>query len=169
LVADGGDAAQASRGDGDAAQSSGGDGDAGETGSGETSGASDGSMDANCRLVPNPFGNDDCHHSCTVEMFAVDVPADRVADVASVSVSPEGPCRDGGFPITGAAPGIYYFSVTDVGVCRVTVSFSSGAPDFTASVLIVPNCGPCCLGRPIPQDPLIMVPELEPADASPGG
>ena len=104
---------------------------------------------------------DDCRHSCPVSSFAVDVPADRVGDVASVT--PAGPCNSQS--VTGSASGVYFFSVFGDGVCQITVSFRSGAPDFVASVDIVPNAGPCCVGQPTAQKRAISVPEL----ASSGG
>jgi hypothetical protein len=98
----------------------------------------------------------DCHHSCPISGFAVVVPADRVDDVASVT--PGGPCNSQS--VTGSAPGVYFFSVTEDGVCQITVSFRSGAPDFVASLGIVPNAGPCCVGQPTAQGGDISVPEL---------
>jgi hypothetical protein len=106
----------------------------------------------------------DCHGSCPGSFFDVVVPADREDDVASViSV---GPCR--WLSVTGAAPGVYVFSVTDDGVCKVTVSFRSGAPDFVGSVTVAPNAGPCCIGQPAAQIERIDVPDLGAADASSG-
>ncbi len=106
----------------------------------------------------------DCRHSCPVSDFAVNVPGDRVGDVASVTSA--GPC--GSQTVTGAAPGLYFFSVTDVGVCQVTVSFRSGAPDFVGSVSIAPYPGPCCVGQATAQSPTIDVPEVASVDASSG-
>jgi|SRR3954470_20678272 hypothetical protein len=106
----------------------------------------------------------DCHHSCPISNFAVDVPADRVDDVASVT--PTGPCRSES--VTGSAPGIYFVSVTGNGTCQIAVSFRSGAPDFVASVSIVPNPGPCCVGQPAAQQGIISVPDLGSVDASSG-
>jgi hypothetical protein len=106
----------------------------------------------------------DCHHSCPISSFALDVPADRVDDVASVT--PTGPCTPES--VTGSAPGLYFFSVTGNGVCQIMVSFQSGAPDFVASVSIVPNPGPCCVGQPTAQETDISVPELGTVDASSG-
>ena len=106
----------------------------------------------------------DCNHSCPISRFAVDVPADRVDDVASVI--PTGPC--GSESVTGSAPGIYFFTVTGNGVCQITVSFRSGAPDFVASVSIGPSAGPCCKGQSVAQTGTISVPELGSVDASSG-
>lgn len=106
----------------------------------------------------------DCHHSCPISTFVVDVPADRLDDVASVTAA--GPCISQS--VTGSAPGIYFFSATGDGVCHVTVSFHSGAPDFMGSVTIAPNAGPCCVGQPTAQSESISVPELGSADASSG-
>ena len=106
----------------------------------------------------------DCNHSCPISSFAVDVPADRVDDVASVT--PMGQCTAD--PFSGSAPGIYFFTVTGNGVCQITVSFKSGAPDFVASVSIVPSAGPCCKGQPAAQTGSISVPELGAVDASSG-
>ena len=105
----------------------------------------------------------DCHHSCPISSFAVDVPTDRVDDVASVT--PTGPC--GPESVTGSASGVYFFSVTGDGVCQVTISFRSGAPDFVASVNVVPNAGPCCVGQPTADKGSISVPEGS-VDASSG-
>ncbi len=105
-------------------------------------------------------GSADCHHSCPIDDFAVFVPADRVDDVASVTS--EGPCTSES--VTGSAPGIYFFSVTATGVCRVTIAFLSGAPDFVGSMSIVPNAGPCCVGQATAQSGSIAVPELGQAD-----
>jgi hypothetical protein len=106
----------------------------------------------------------DCHHSCPISGFAVEVPADRVDDVASVT--PTGPCASES--VTGSAPGVYFFTVTEDGVCQVIVSFRSGAPDFVASVNIIPNAGPCCVGQPTAQQGSFLVPELGSLDASVG-
>jgi hypothetical protein len=104
----------------------------------------------------------DCHHSCPIDGFVVEVPADRVEDVSSVT--PAGPC--GPQSVEGSAPGYYFFSVTGDGVCQIVVSFRSGAPNFVASVNIVPNAGPCCVGQPTAQQGSISVPELGSLDAS---
>lgn len=97
-----------------------------------------------------------CNHSCPISGFAVIVPADRVGDVASVT--PTGPCMS--YSVAGSQPGVYFFSVTGDGVCQITVSFRSGAADFVASVNIVPNAGPCCVGQPTAEKGTISVPEL---------
>lgn len=106
----------------------------------------------------------DCHHSCPIGGFAVDVPADRVDDVASIT--PAGPCKSQS--VTGSGRDVYFFNVTGDGVCQITVSFRSGAPDFIASIDIVPNAGPCCVGQPTPQKGSISVPELGSTGGSPG-
>jgi hypothetical protein len=106
----------------------------------------------------------DCHHSCPISTFALDVPADRVDDVASVT--PTGPCASES--VSGSALGVYFFRVTGDGVCQVTISFRSGAPDFVASVNVIPNAGPCCVGQPTAEKGSISVPELGSVDASPG-
>jgi hypothetical protein len=106
----------------------------------------------------------DCHHSCPISSFAVEVPTDRVDDVASVT--PIGPC--GPESVTRAAPGVYFFGVTGDGVCQVTISFRNGAPDFVASVNVVPNAGPCCVGQPTVEKGSISVPEAGSVDASSG-
>jgi hypothetical protein len=106
----------------------------------------------------------DCHHSCPISSFAVDVPSDRVDDVASVT--PTGACRSES--VTGSTPGVYFFSVTGDGVCQVTISFRSGAPDFVASVNVIPNAGPCCVGQPTAEKQSISVPGLGSVDASSG-
>jgi len=106
----------------------------------------------------------DCHHSCPISGFAVDVPADRVDDVASIT--PGGPCNSES--VTGSAPGVYFFSVTGDGVCQITASFRSGAPDFVTTVNIVPNAGPCCVGQPTAQRGNISVPELGSTGGSSG-
>jgi hypothetical protein len=106
----------------------------------------------------------DCPFDCPISDFVVDVPADRVSDVASVTSA--GPCVSES--VTGAAQGLYFFSVRDDGVCQVTVSFRSGAPDFVGNVTIAPSPGPCCTGQPVAQSRDIFVPELGPVDASSG-
>jgi hypothetical protein len=106
----------------------------------------------------------DCRHSCPISSFVVDVPADRVDDVASVT--PAGPCVSES--VTGAAPGLHFFSVRDDGVCQITVSFRSGAPDFVGSVSIAPYPGPCCVGQPMAQSQSIDVPEVGSVDGSSG-
>src|SRR5262245_3486804 len=64
-------------------------------------------------------------------VFKLTLPSDRVSDVASVTAS--GPCT-----LLNAAPGkawfdpsgrTYWFYPSGEGVCRITVSFRSGAPD----------------------------------------
>jgi hypothetical protein len=106
----------------------------------------------------------DCHHSCPISSFVVEVPADRVDDVASVT--PTGPCRSES--VTGSAPGVYFVSVTGDGICQVAIAFRSGAPDFVASINIVPNAGPCCVGQPTAEKGSVSVPELGSTSASPG-
>ena len=105
-----------------------------------------------------------CNHSCPISDFAVIVPTDRIDDVASIT--PTGPCTSES--ATGFAPGVYFFYVTGDGVCPITVSFRSGAPDFVASVSIVPNAGPCCVGQPTAEKGNISVPDLGSLDASSG-
>ena len=85
-------------------------------------------------------------------------------DVASVT--PTGPCASES--VSGSALGVYFFSVTGDGVCQVTISFRSGAPDFVASVNVIPNAGPCCVGQPMAEKGSISVPELGSVDASSG-
>jgi hypothetical protein len=108
----------------------------------------------------------ECPYSCPGSSgFVVIVPADRANDVASVTST--GPCSS--YSVSGSAPGLYFFGVTDDGVCQVTVSFRSGAPNFVGSVNIAPNAGPCCVGQATVQgDESIAVPELGPKDASSG-
>jgi len=106
--------------------------------------------------------NEDCNHSCPINDFTVDVPKDRVSDVAAVT--PTGPCEPE--PVSGSPPGVYFFTVTGVGVCHLTVTFRSGAPDFVADVKSAPNSGPCCVGQPIAETNEVDIPENGSADAA---
>jgi hypothetical protein len=109
-------------------------------------------------------GSDDCHHSCPISSFAIDVPKSRVSDVAAVT--PIGPCAPE--QVVGSEAGVYFFRVTGTGVCHLTVSFQSGAPDFVTDVNITPNPGPCCVGQPTAETILIDVPDGGPVDAAMG-
>jgi hypothetical protein len=105
----------------------------------------------------------DCNHSCPIGSFAVTVPEDRLSDVASVEVT--GPCTPQ--TVTGSVPQVFFFAVTGEGVCHVTVSFRSGAPDFVRDVpLAKPKAKEgCCLNVPGAQGD-VAVPEIGPMDAS---
>jgi hypothetical protein len=83
-----------------------------------------------------------------------------VSDVAAVA--PTGPCE----PEQVYQAGVYFFRVTGVGVCHLSVSFRSGAPDFVTEVKITPNPGPCCVGEPAAETSAVAVPESGPADAA---
>jgi hypothetical protein len=102
---------------------------------------------------------DDCHHSCPIDIFSVDV--ENASDVAAVSAT--GPCAPQ--TVTGSQPGIYFFSPTGLGVCHLTVSFRSGAPDFVSDVKITPNPGPCCVNQAVAETSEVYVPDLGPIDA----
>lgn len=111
-------------------------------------------------------GGDDIRHSCPVSRFALTVPKDRVTDVASVT--PTGPCGDdvAVFPMS---PEFLYFLAQGVGVCRVTVTFTSGEPDFVAEVKITDNPGPDCPGKPTFETTIVAVPESDSKDAGNDG
>jgi hypothetical protein len=106
-----------------------------------------------------------CAHSCPVSTVAVNVPADRVSDVDSVTSA--GPCQSAD-SVDGFRPGLYFFSPTGDGVCQITVLFRSGAPNFVGSVGIAPNPGPCCVGQATFQNADINVPEVGSVDSSSG-
>jgi hypothetical protein len=108
-------------------------------------------------------GTDDCHHSCPVSFFVVVLPKDRTSDVAAVT--PTGPCASGG-PVVGSQGGEYDVTASGVGVCHLTVSFLSGAPDFVTDVNLTQNPGPCCLNQPVPVPYAVDVPESGSADAA---
>lgn len=108
--------------------------------------------------------NVQCPRTCPPSVFSADVPADRAADVASVTSA--GPCAS--VSVAGAAPGFYFFRTTGEGLCQVTISFKSGAPAFVGSMNIVPSSGPCCLGEPTAVSAGISVPELGGLDGSTG-
>jgi hypothetical protein len=75
-----------------------------------------------------------------------------------------GPCSSK--PDNGSEPQVFFISVLEEGVCHVTVSFRSGAPDFVSDVqLAKPKGSGCCLTLAYAQDDVI-VPELGPMDAS---
>ena len=90
-----------------------------------------------CTYLASCGTGDDCQHSCPVGSFAVIVPEDRLSDVVSVEVS--GPCSRQTF----ADPQKFYFSVSDEGVCHVTVSFRS-SPDFVSHVQLAKSNTGCC-------------------------
>ena len=114
-----------------------------------------------CACLASCRAGDDCHHSCPVGSFTVTVPEDRLSDVASVEVT--GPCSPQ--TVSGGVPQVFFFSVTDEGVCQVTVSFRSGAPDFVKNVLIAKRKEECCLNAAYAQGD-VTVPEIGPIDAS---
>ena len=105
---------------------------------------------------------DNCRFSCPLGDFLVVVPTDRVSDVTGVT--PSGPCRPE--LVTGFPAGEYFIQVDGIGVCHVTVSFRSGAPDFVTDVKMNPGPGPCCAGEATPETSMVAVPESGPADAA---
>jgi hypothetical protein len=115
-----------------------------------------------CACVASCRGGEDCNHSCPLGSFAVDVPEDRLNDVASVEGT--GPCSPE--TASGGAPQVFFFGVTGEGVCQVTVSFRSGAPDFVKNVLLAKPKSGCCLNVAYAQDYDVSVPEIGPIDAS---
>jgi hypothetical protein len=120
---------------------------------------------ASCGGESNPCGPP---HSCAAGELpvSIDVPptttyvgSTNVTDVAVVAVS--GPCEVGGFQ--GNVP---YVGSTGLGVCRITVSFRSGAPDFVTDVTMKANPGPCCHGALTWGPYFVQVPDSQPADAA---
>jgi hypothetical protein len=90
--------------------------------------------------------------------LVVDIPQDHLKDVAAIAFT--GPCEQvqrGQYRLTGA------------GVCRITVSFLSGAPDYVTDVKITSNPGPCCAGQLIADPSFVDVPESAPTDAATDG
>jgi len=115
-----------------------------------------------CACLISCSSGDDCNHSCPTGSFAVTVPEDRLSDVASVEGT--GPCSPQ--TITGSPPQVFFFGVTGEGVCHITVSFRSGAPDFVSDVLLAKPKAGCCLNGAYAQDSDVIVPEIGPIDAS---
>lgn len=105
-------------------------------------------------------GGEVCAHFCARASFGVVVPEDRAGDVAAMTAT--GPCEP--TRLLPSQPGVYSFDVEGAGVCRITVSFKSGAPDFVGNMKLLPNSGPCCPTVPSAETTFIAVPEL--ADAS---
>ena len=79
-------------------------------------------------LVGGCSNGDDCHHSCPISSFAVDVPADRVYDVASIT--PTGPCASQF--VTGFAPGVYFSALPEMAYAKLQSRF--GAARRTSSL-----------------------------------
>jgi hypothetical protein len=69
--------------------------------------------------------------------------------------------------VTGSPPQVFFFGVTGEGVCHITVSFRSGAPDFVSDVPLAKPKSGCCLTVAYAQEDDVIVPESRPIDASP--
>ena len=115
-----------------------------------------------CLVSCNGSTGDDCHHSCPLGSFVVTVPQDRLNDVASVQAT--GPCAQE--TVTGSAPQFFYFGVNGEGVCRITVSFRSGVPDFVKDVQSAKPHEGCCPNVAYPQEGNVTVPESVRVDGS---
>jgi hypothetical protein len=97
--------------------------------------------------------------------FTLVIPGDRLNDVASIV--PIGPC-EGPTKFSASDPaGQYIFRVRDVGICHVTVSFLSGAPDFVSDVQI--GYLSMCCHTPAAQTSVVYVPEIGSVDGGADG
>lgn len=100
-----------------------------------------------------PWCGSDCNEQCSGHRdFEVAVPASRADDVASVRTM--GPCD----PPSKISPVLYEVGTSGLGVCRITVSFRSGAPDFVGEMQTTATTGCCCQGKPTPASFIVNVP-----------
>jgi hypothetical protein len=97
--------------------------------------------------------------------LSVTVPADRVADIQTISAT--GPACSS---ISALGDGRFSVPVDGAGTCHITIVFRSAAPEFDTDVPFAPCSGAPCCASCGPQAPYaVSVPEAEAEGAAAAG